>query len=133
MLLQNPFYSYIYQYTRDINSKKDNNYTFNTSYNCQFKQKDCLINYQCFNISCTTSIHDVAVDTINYNNYLDFTFNTATNEIYINQVPIYNNPNIRIPVFASNIAEIITKELQKHTTPSTITIRFKDNLSPSKE
>ena len=130
MLLQNPLYSYIYQYTRDINSKKDDHHAFKTTYNCRSKEKDCLINYQCFNIECIISKHGIIVDTTKYNGYLDFTFNHDTNEVYINHVPTYNNPNIKIPVFTSDIAKIIIQEIQKYTTPSTITIKFKDKLSP---
>lgn len=131
MFLQNPFYSFIYQYTNDVNDKKENGYTFDMKYKCYDHEENSLINFKCFNINCTMkNPNGVIIADIRYDNYLEFTFNKNTNEVYINHVPVYKMGNVKIPIFTSDIAEIIKIKLNKYTSMESINLKFDDEMSP---
>ena len=50
MILQNPFYSYIYQYTKEVNKEIDENYLIDNKYQSIKKEKDNIITFKFFNI-----------------------------------------------------------------------------------
>lgn len=132
MLLQNPFYSLLMEYTKKISSQIDSGYSFDTKYKSYDKDNENTIDFKFFDIeSIIKTTSGIGIEKIQYENSLEFLYNKYTNEILIYKVPVLELGNdVKIPIFTHDIASIITKALSKYMDYSKIKISFKDKLSP---
>lgn len=131
MFLTNPFYSFLFEYTKKVNDNIDEN-IFETNYKSYIKEDK---NNVCFNIfdieSKIKTKSGINLYDIKYENLLNFTFKKNSNEITINKIPVYKGKtNVKIPVFTNDICKIIIDSLKKVTDCKDFEISFSDSYSP---
>ncbi len=124
MLLTNPYYSILYEYV----TKKG----FSQSGKCEYKNydkaKDIFVYFNCFDIKGVDEVSKLAKE--NYEGSLEFSYNQATNEVYVSKVPYVVYQNIKVPVLTGDIVQIILDKLQKYTSSDMLKIVFADSVLP---
>lgn len=129
--LKNPLCSYIYEHFTKINKLINFKYEFKSKYNMFDKQNGDIIDFKCSNINSSyKTTNGLIIDEFKYYNSLEFTFNKQTNEVYIYKVPVYIYNNIKIPIFTSDIANIINECVSRYSNIKDIKITFSDNFTP---
>lgn len=131
MYLKNPLYSYIYEHINKINGFIASEYYFKPKFNMFDKNSGVIIDFKCFNVnSIYTTPKGLIIEEFKYDNSLEFTLNKETNEIYIYKIPILIYNNIKIPIFTSDIANIIKDCISNYCDVDDVKIVFSDKYSP---
>ncbi len=125
MLLTNPYYSILYEYVTKNNFSDQSGKCDYKSYD---KAKDNFVYFNCFDIKGIDEVSKLAK--VNYEGSLEFSYNEATNEVYVSKVPYVVYQNIKVPVFTNDIVQIMLDKLQKYTPSNMLKVVFADSVLP---
>ena len=128
MLLANPDYSCLDSYIEAVEgffSKND----VKCDYKSYDKEKDNYIFFYCYDLKSDIKIEDVFLNEVKYEGNLEFSFNKATNEVYISKLPFVTYGNAKVLVFTSDIANIIVEKLNKYIPSEEIKLVFANPLA----
>ena len=125
MLIQNVLYSTIDLYIKKINQYLDDGYFVSSDCKTYDKNKDDIVIFKCFNIkSQVKTNNELIISEIEYSGYLEFTYNKATNEVYISKLPYVFDGKVEIPIFTSDIAQIIVDKVKSYIPSDDIKLTF---------
>ena len=132
MYLQNSLYSNIDLYLNELNKYLKENYELKANYKTYDKQKDDDVTFIIFDIKSKLKNKDnkFIINEFNYEGNLVFVYNKLLNQVIIKEVPTINyNNKIKLPIFTSDLANILVDKLSKFIDKENINIDFQNNLS----
>jgi hypothetical protein len=125
MLIQNVFYSTIDLYIKKINQYLNEGYLISGNCKSYDKNKDDIVVFKCFDIkSQVKTENDLIISETKYSGYLEFTYNKVTNEVYISKLPYIFEGKVEVPIFTSDIAQIIVDKVKSYIPKEDIKLTF---------
>jgi len=125
MLMQNVLYSTSDLYIKKINQYLSEGYLMRSDCKTYDKNIDDIVIYKCFNIkSYVKTESNFIISEIKYSGYLEFTYNKATNEVYVSSLPYIFDGKIEVPVFTNDIAQIIVDKVKSYVPKEDIKLTF---------
>lgn len=132
MYLKNSLYSNIDLYLNELNKYLKESYELKADYKTYDKQSNDDVTFVIFNIKSKlkNKENNFIINEFNYEGNFVFVYNKLLNQIIIKEVPTINyNNKIKLPVFTSDLANILVEKLNKYTELDNINITFENNLS----
>ena len=121
MYLEMPEYSLIHMYLKELEKNLENGYNFTCEYN--------EVAFKCFDLVQKMQSTSIFIKDLNYHGTLEFSYNKATNEVYVLKVPYILINNKKLFIFTSDLAKIIEELLKKYVPVSDVSIKFSSSLS----
>jgi len=123
--MQNVLYSTSDLYIKKINQYLSEGYLMRSDCKTYDKNIDDIVIYKCFNIkSYVKTESNFIISEIKYSGYLEFTYNKATNEVYVSSLPYIFDGKIEVPVFTNDIAQIIVDKVKSYVPKEDIKLTF---------
>ena len=129
MYLEMPEYSLIHMYLKELEKNLENGYNFTCEYKTYDKEFYNEVAFKCFDLVQKMQSNSIFIKNLNYHGTLEFSYNKATNEVYVLKVPYILINNKKLFIFTSDLAKIIEELLKKYVPVSDVSIKFSSSLS----
>lgn len=129
MYLEMPEYSLIHMYLKELEKNLENGYNFTCEYKAYDKEFYNEVAFKCFDLVQKMQSNSIFIKNLNYHGTLEFSYNKATNEVYVLKVPYILINNKKLFIFTSDLAKIIEELLKKYVPVSDVSIKFSSSLS----
>lgn len=129
MYLEMPEYSLIHMYLKELEKNLENGYNFTCEYKTYDKEFYNEVAFKCFDLVQKMQSNSIFIKNLNYYGTLEFSYNKATNEVYVLKVPYILINNKKLFIFTSDLAKIIEELLKKYVPVSDVSIKFSSSLS----
>lgn len=129
MYLEMPEYSLIHMYLKELEKNLENGYNFTCEYKAYDKEFYNEVAFKCFDLVQKMQSTSIFIKDLNYHGTLEFSYNKATNEVYVLKVPYILINNKKLFIFTSDLAKIIEELLKKYVPVSDVSIKFSSSLS----
>ena len=129
MYFNNPFYTSIDLYLKEIQTLLNKGYIFKLTYKSDEQNIKDAIQFRIFDMASDVVNKDnLIVKKINYQGYLEFVYDKRTKLILITHVPTTTYGKAVIPIFTNDLVSTIIKILNKFLPSEEIKINFKNPL-----
>lgn len=129
MYLEMPEYSLIHMYLKELEKNLENGYNFTCEYKTYDKEFYNEVAFKCFDLVQKMQSNSIFIKNLIYHGTLEFSYNKATNEVYVLKVPYILINNKKLFIFTSDLAKIIEELLKKYVPVSDVSIKFSSSLS----
>ena len=126
MFLRIPEYAMIHLYLQELEQELNKGEYLETEFKTIDKEIDNVIKFKCDSFIPSLKCKSLFIKELKYYGTLEFTFNKRNNEVYISKIPYILINNNKVPIFTSDLAQIITKLLSKYIPSNDIKITFAD-------
>lgn len=130
MLLKNILYSEIDLYVKKINQYLSDSYIINADFKTYDKSQNDVVIFKCFDINSQVKTNcGVMISERKYFGYLEFTYSKITNEVYVSKLPYVMSGKVEMPIFTSDIAQIIVDKVKGYIPKEEIKLNFSNPVS----
>ncbi len=126
MFLRIPEYAMIHLYLQELEQELNKGEYLETEFKTIDKEIDNVIKFKCDSFIPSLKCKSLFIKELKYYGTLEFIFNKRNNEVYISKIPYILINNNKVPIFTSDLAQIITKLLSKYIPSNDIKITFAD-------